>query len=99
MLNGSMQTAQQNITQIKPGNTYANMMNPFVAPRDGWAFLKTTGTNDIGGYVGLSCSNGFGFTQPYLTKGAVVDLFLPVRKGQTVSFGGLNFTPNTFAFY
>lgn len=80
-----------------PGSTYIDIPNPYTAVRDGWAFLTVTGTNE--GHAGLICSNGFSYTQPYLKKDAVVHMYIPVRKGQTVSFNGLNFTPNVFRFY
>lgn len=95
--NNNVAQLQQNIANIMPGSTYIDIPNPYTAGRDGWAFLTVTGTNE--GHVGLICSNGFSYTQPYLKKDAVVHMYIPVRKGQTVSFNGLNFTPNIFRFY
>lgn len=95
--NNNVAQLQQNITNVMPGSTYIDIPNPYTAVRDGWAFLTVTGTNE--GHVGLICSNGFSYTQPYLKKDAVVHMYIPVRKGQTVSFNGLNFTPNVFRFY
>lgn len=95
--NNNVAQLQQNIVNVMPGSTYIDIPNPYTAVQDGWAFLTVTGTNE--GHVGLICSNGFSYTQPYLKKDAVVHMYIPVRKGQTVSFNGLNFAPNVFRFY
>lgn len=80
-----------------PGDSYIDIPNPYTATQDGWAILSFTSNNE--GYVNLSCNNGFTATQQFPKAGANIHVYLPIKKGQTVSFAGLNFTSNTFRFY